>query len=88
MTDHQAWVLDTTLADRRLRADEEVYRVDCADGLASASRRWREAHARYRAAVLDSFWRNVAPIVPGMVVPHAVAECIADEWDMPTRWHP
>lgn len=85
MTNRQAWVLHTEAADRQWKDAQRVYWADVADGVRSSVPRLRAARTRYRAAILDGFWRFVAPITPGKCVPNSVAECMAEDWDECTQ---
>lgn len=86
MTNRQSWILLTTTADREWKDALAIYAADVWDSIPSAVPRMKAARARYRAAIVDGFWRFVAPLVPGHVVPRSVAECLAEEWDERTRW--
>lgn len=43
------------------------------------------ARIEYRRNILSAFWKLLVPLKLGEMVPHAVAELIAEEWDLYTN---
>lgn len=93
MRDRARWIEVTVIAQERWEEALARYHTAPLYPLANDQRErdaagmdaLERARREYRSDVLAAFWKLMAPLQPGEMVPLAVAELEAERWDISTR---
>lgn len=89
MTDRARWVQVTEHAEQRWKDACERYHTRTPllshRNEAAAIADFDMARIEYRRNILSAFWKLLVPLELGSFVPRAVAELLAEEWDLYTN---